>query len=128
MSLSESFGKPNFEKEIICPKCGQLSLNEVFLTELGQSQLTEATLDFDVDDLFDAEDDELNGFGFYEGECQGCDLFTRLDDLGLCEVTGAETEGERVRFLQDHHLFVLYAAIGHGSHIKQGVSISAYGL
>ena len=24
-----------------------------------------------------------NAFGFYEGECQGCDIFTRVDDVGL---------------------------------------------
>ena len=44
-------------------------MDEVLLTELGQSQLTEATLDFELDDIFTSEDDELNGFGFYEGEC-----------------------------------------------------------
>jgi hypothetical protein len=41
VTLPETSGKPNFEKEIICPKCGKLSMDEVFLTELGQSQLTE---------------------------------------------------------------------------------------
>ena len=46
-------------------------MDEVLLTEIGQSQLTEVTLGFDSDDIFDFEDDELNGFGFYEGECQG---------------------------------------------------------
>jgi hypothetical protein len=48
-------------------------MDEVFLTELGQSQLTEATLDF--------EDNDLRDFGFYEGECQGCDIFQSLNDL-----------------------------------------------
>ena len=81
ITLPETSGKPNFEKEIICPKCGKLSMDEVFLTELGQSQLTETTLGFDADDIFDSEDDELNGFVFYKGECQGCDLFTRLNDM-----------------------------------------------
>ena len=31
----ETSAKPNFEKEIICPQCGKISMNEVFLTELG---------------------------------------------------------------------------------------------
>ncbi len=31
--------RPHFEKEIICPKCGVLSMDEVELTELGQTQL-----------------------------------------------------------------------------------------
>lgn len=33
--------RPIFEKEIICSNCGKLTLDEVELTELGQSQLTE---------------------------------------------------------------------------------------
>jgi len=68
-SISEDSLRPQFENEIICPKCGQRSMDDVLLTELGQSQLTQATLDFDADDIFDFEDDDLNGFGFYEGEC-----------------------------------------------------------
>lgn len=34
-------GRPQFEHEIVCPNCGKLTLDEVELTELGQSQLTE---------------------------------------------------------------------------------------
>ncbi len=33
--------RPQFEHEIECPNCGGLTLDEVELTELGQSQLTE---------------------------------------------------------------------------------------
>ena len=97
ITLPESSDNPNFEKDIICPKCGQLSMDEVFLTELGESQLTEATLDFDVEDIFDSEGDELNSFGFYEGECQGCDFFTRLNDLGLCEECAGKLERDLIR-------------------------------
>ena len=78
VTFPENSNKPNFEKEIIYPKCGSLSMDEVLLTEIGQSQLTEVTFGYESDDIFDFEDDELNGFGFYEGECQGCDLFTIL--------------------------------------------------
>jgi hypothetical protein len=60
-------------------------MDEALLIEIGQSQLTEVTLGYDSDDIFDFEDDELKGFGFYEGECQGCYLFTMLNDFGLCE-------------------------------------------
>ena len=35
---------PTFEKDIVCPKCGKLTMDYVFLTELGQSQMTEATM------------------------------------------------------------------------------------
>jgi len=38
-----------------------------------------------------------NGFGFYEGECQGCDIFTRVDDVGLCEECAAKLERDLIR-------------------------------
>jgi len=31
--------RPRFEKEIVCPRCGILTMDEVELTELGQTQL-----------------------------------------------------------------------------------------
>jgi hypothetical protein len=46
VTLSENSYRPHFEKKIICPTCGPRSMDDVLLTELGQSQLTEATLDF----------------------------------------------------------------------------------
>jgi len=64
-------------------------MDELLLTELGQSQLTQATLDFEVDDLSD--------FGFYEGECQGCDMFQPLNDLGLCEECAGKLERDLIR-------------------------------
>ena len=72
-------------------------MDEVLLTELGQSQLTEATLDFQVDDSFGLENEELSGFGFYEGECQGCDTFQPLNDLGLCEECAGKLERDLIR-------------------------------
>jgi hypothetical protein len=45
ISLSNDGMRPVFEKDIICPGCGKLSMDDVFLTELGQSQMTEATWD-----------------------------------------------------------------------------------
>jgi hypothetical protein len=32
--------RPHFEKRIVCPKCGVLSMDDVELTELGQTQLS----------------------------------------------------------------------------------------
>ena len=46
VTFPENFNRPVFEKEIICPKCGILLIDEVLLTEIGQSQLTEMTLGF----------------------------------------------------------------------------------
>ena len=37
--------RPDFEKPIICPRCGKRTMDEVLLTELGQSRMTEATMD-----------------------------------------------------------------------------------
>jgi hypothetical protein len=97
VTFPEDSDRPVFQKEIICPKCGILSMDEVLLTEIGQSQLTEATLGFDADDIFDFEDDELNGFGYFEGKCQGCDLSTMLNDFGLCEECSGKLERDLIR-------------------------------
>ena len=43
ISISEDSMRPVFEKDIVCPRCGKLSMDDVLLTELGQSQMTEAT-------------------------------------------------------------------------------------
>jgi hypothetical protein len=82
VTFPENSDKPDFETEIICIKCGSLSMYEVLLFGLGQSQLAEVTLGYDSDDIFDFDDDKINGFGFYEGGCQGGDLATRLNDFG----------------------------------------------
>jgi len=44
--IDEKAMRPKFEKKLVCPKCGELTMNYVHLTELGQGQLTEATMDF----------------------------------------------------------------------------------
>jgi hypothetical protein len=44
IGINEETLRPDFEKPIICPRCGQRTINQVFLTELGQSQMTEATM------------------------------------------------------------------------------------
>jgi len=31
----------NFEKDLICPNCGKRKINELELTELGQTQISE---------------------------------------------------------------------------------------
>jgi len=32
--------RPRFEKDIVCPRCGVLTMDEVELTEVGQTQLS----------------------------------------------------------------------------------------
>ena len=45
IGINEQTWRPDFEKPIICPRCGERTMDEVFLTELGQGQMTEATMD-----------------------------------------------------------------------------------
>lgn len=97
VTLSEDSYSPCFEKKIMCPRCGERSMDEVFLTELGQSQLTEATLGFEADDIFDFEDDDSNSYGYYSGECQGCEIFQSLNDYGLCEACAGKLERDLIR-------------------------------
>jgi hypothetical protein len=46
IGINEQTMRPDFEKPIVCPRCGERNIDEVLLTELGQSQMTEATWDF----------------------------------------------------------------------------------
>ena len=97
ITVNENSDRPQFEQSIFCPRCGELTIDEVLLTELGQSQLTEATFDFPVDGSLSIEDDDLSDFGFYEGECKGCDSFRSLNDLGLCEECAGKLERDLIR-------------------------------
>lgn len=45
VSIDEKAMRPVFENDINCPSCGKRSMDEVLLTELGQTQLTIATID-----------------------------------------------------------------------------------
>ena len=87
VTLPENSDRPPFEKKIFCPTCGEITIDGVFLTELGQSQLTEATFDFNNDSFS----------GSFEGQCQGCDQFLPLNDLGLCDECAGELERDLIR-------------------------------
>ncbi len=45
IKMNEETFRPVFEKTLMCPKCGIRTIDEVLLTELGQSQMTQATID-----------------------------------------------------------------------------------
>jgi hypothetical protein len=45
IGINEQTLRTDFERPIICPHCGIKTMDEVLLTELGQSQMTEATMD-----------------------------------------------------------------------------------
>lgn len=40
---------------------------------------------------------ENESFGFYEGECQACDCYGSLDDMGLCESCAGKLERDFIR-------------------------------
>ena len=43
-------------------------------------------------------DDDLDGsFGFYDGKCQVCDLFGRVDDISLCEECAGKLDRDLIR-------------------------------
>jgi hypothetical protein len=46
IGINEQTMRPDFENPIVCPRCGERTIDEVLLTELGQGQMTEATMDF----------------------------------------------------------------------------------
>lgn len=98
VEVDEKTFRPLFSNKIVCPVCGERSLDDVFLTELGQSQLTDATLDFDDNELdfYDAdEEDDL--FGDMQALCYGCDCFQPLNDLGLCGECAAKVDRDLIR-------------------------------
>jgi DNA-directed RNA polymerase subunit RPC12/RpoP len=43
VSVDMKTDRPKFTNKIVCPRCGERSIDGVLLTERGQSQLTEAT-------------------------------------------------------------------------------------
>ncbi len=54
---------------------------------------------------FELDDNE---FGFYEGECRGCDIFTRVDDVGLCGECAAKLERDLLRQRDWQYSMVAY--------------------
>ena len=44
IEINYSTMRPEFENSIHCPNCGIRTIDEILLTELGQTQMTEATM------------------------------------------------------------------------------------
>ena len=44
IGISDATLRPDFEKPLMCPRCGERTMDNTFLTELGQSQMTDATI------------------------------------------------------------------------------------
>ena len=96
VSVDENTLRPQFENEINCPSCGKHSINEVLLTELGQSQLTQATFGLESGEIMHSASDKLFGFD-NTGECQGCDSIKKLNDLGLCDNCAEKLDQDLIR-------------------------------
>ena len=47
-----------------------------------------------MDTESDHDDDE---FGLYQAECQGCDSFASVDDIGLCSACAGKFERDMIR-------------------------------
>ena len=45
ISINEQTMRLDFERPILCPQCGECSIDDLLLTELGQGQMTDATWD-----------------------------------------------------------------------------------
>ncbi|MHB8067352.1 MAG: hypothetical protein ACYDIC_05570 [Desulfobaccales bacterium] len=86
VSVPEGSARPHFEKSLLCPACGEVAIDDVRLTEIGQSQLTTATLDFD-DDFWDSA----------ESQCQGCDRYISVNDLNLCDECASKLDRDLIR-------------------------------
>ena len=49
------------------------------------------------DELEFDDDDDFDEFSDFEGECQACDTFTELDDIGLCENCADKFDRDLIR-------------------------------
>lgn len=112
VEVDEKKFRPNFGNKIVCPACGERSLDDVFLTELGQSQLTAATLDFDEDDVdlgnyVDEDDDDY--FGDMQALCNGCDCVLPVNDLGLCDECAEKMDRDLIRQRDWNYAAATYA-------------------
>jgi hypothetical protein len=86
VSVPEGSNRPHFEKRLLCPTCGEVAYEDVRLTELGQSQLTAAVIDF------------CNGLGdLAESQCYGCDQYLPVNDLNLCDECAGKLDRDLIR-------------------------------
>jgi hypothetical protein len=68
-------------------------MDEVYLTEMGQSQLTQAVFPIQAES---GHEIEICGRST-TGRCEACDDFHPLDELGLCERCGTKMDRDFIR-------------------------------
>lgn len=98
VSFNEKTFSPQFANDIVCKNCGKLSTDDVMLTEVGQGQLTQATLNIEPEEIIPFDDgfDEMFGDSL-SGECQGCDISQSLNDIGLCDDCAEKLDRDLIR-------------------------------
>lgn len=95
VTVSKASERPQFEEALVCPSCGTVTMDEVWLTEIGQGQLTVAT-DL-LEGCTEAEIDDRMFSQPTAGPCNGCDEYSILDDVGLCQQCGAKMDRDLIR-------------------------------
>ncbi|MBM4289284.1 MAG: hypothetical protein FJ135_14285 [Deltaproteobacteria bacterium] len=86
IAMPESSAEPYFERGVICPICGEVTIDDVHLTEPGECQLATETLDID-DDFWD----------FADSQCYGCDRYLPVNDLNLCDECDNKLDRDFIR-------------------------------
>jgi hypothetical protein len=72
-------------------------------------------------------DDEDESFGLYDGECQVCGLFGRVDDLILCEECAGKLDRDLIR-LRDWDYSVAAFGVPASKHEElRGQVVAQYG-
>ncbi len=72
-------------------------------------------------------DDEDESFGLYDGECQVCGLFGRVDDLILCEECAGKLDRDLIR-LRDWDYSVTAFGVPASKHEElRGQVVAQYG-
>jgi hypothetical protein len=90
VSMPEGADRPHFENRLFCPNCGEISIEDLRLTELGQAQLAAAVLGFD-DDF----GDDFGGVA--DTQCYGCDRYLPVNDLNLCDECNGKLDRDLIR-------------------------------
>lgn len=125
VTVSAESGRPQFENALACPSCGTVSMDEVWLTEMGQGQLTVAT-----DPVQGCTADEIEDVMFGQpiaGPCKGCDEYGTLDDIGLCQQCGAKMDRDFIRQRQwDYSVSACFLDATHRERLRADV-IRQYG-
>jgi hypothetical protein len=100
--VSANKRSPSLRKKISCPECGCQITQEVrFSAPEKQHFIDNLPLDVTAnwfgDDEIDGDDlDDIFGPEAM-GECQGCDSFVSLDDLGLCDLCSDKLARDMIR-------------------------------